>query len=106
MVGISIHAPAGGASNRMSHHYLVVKKFQFTPLREGLQTWWMKDAGKVNFNSRPCGRGFQTVMKEQENSIISIHAPAGGASGFWDLESIVYEGFQFTPLREGLHDLS
>ena len=54
---ISIHAPAGGASSiQQSGH--TVCKFQFTPLREGLQDPLTPFAFDSDFNSRPCGRGF------------------------------------------------
>ena len=57
-VSISIHAPAGGASSTTSLSFDKI----------------------INFNSRPCGRGF------------------GGTRDYIDSEKL----FQFTPLREGL----
>ena len=55
---ISIHAPAGGASSS-------------TVSISG---------GTVDFNSRPCGRGFCFLHIFLQFCYISIHAPAGGAS--------------------------
>ena len=58
MSGISIHAPARGASiYRIPHRGI-----------------------RYYFNSRPCERGFDYVGAEMSYSIISIHAPARGAS--------------------------
>ena len=76
--GISIHAPARGAT-LSAPASLGGGKFQFTPLREGRRCV----TGCCKFSSR-----------------ISIHAPARGATpqgnaGAYSLT------FQFTPLREG-----
>ena len=57
--------------------------FQFTPLREGRQLC-IKGLCRptVDFNSRPCGRGDGTLLEREETLLkISIHAPAGGATG-------------------------
>ena len=56
---------------------------------------------KTYFNSRPCERGFHTDRNPQLHLLISIHAPARGASGIQS-SSRICELFQFTPLREGL----
>ena len=101
-IHISIHAPARGASlaSRNSARH---RRFQFTPLREGLHL-----AGHTS----------------KYTKTISIHAPARGASrlpnlnlellpyfysrpcerGFasGDNSSCLSVEFQFTPLREGL----
>ena len=99
---ISIHAPAGGATER----YLSVQ--------------WRQ----TYFNSRPCGRGdvaapvvvriegqFQfTPLREGRRDAdallvavqtISIHAPAGGATDAKYSATLLIPKFQFTPLREG-----
>ena len=100
-LGISIHAPAGGATTTA---WEVVKQivFQFTPLREGRQRLrkrqrppWLFQFTPLRegrpcpaiatahpaayFNSRPCGRG--DACRDSENEASSV--------------------FQFTPLREG-----
>ena len=77
----------------------------------------------MNFNSRPCERGFYDAGGKDMEMWISIHAPARGASytyyphGFTSeisihapargasynpSDSITNVSFQFTPLREGL----
>ena len=56
-------------------------RFQFTPLREGRRTVLPFSLCVKYFNSRPCGRGDE--KQEDGNwleSVISIHAPAGGAT--------------------------
>ena len=99
--GISIHAPAGGAtpsSGRIAQLYL----FQFTPLREGRQKLRvstqrlplfqftpLREGRRIdldrhfchgfNFNSRPCGRGDAVGVEHIGAALL----------------------FQFTPLREG-----
>ena len=54
---ISIHAPARGAT--LSGGALgAFRQFQFTPLREGRRAGQDPDGGgRMNFNSRPCERG-------------------------------------------------
>ena len=79
--------------------------FQFTPLREGLPIEAFFSLHGMYFNSRPCERGFEKKQNPFKESVISIHAPARGAS-------LVNQGveedylFQFTPLREGLQQKS
>ena len=80
---ISIHAPAGGASNHFRRFFL-----------DGSY-----------FNSRPCGRGFVGRCVAWSPVSISIHAPAGGASSEGVAKGIESK-FQFTPLREGLPESS
>ena len=58
LISISIHAPAGGATEYNENR-----------------------GDEIYFNSRPCGRG--DAYKDIERNglyIISIHAPAGGAT--------------------------
>ena len=52
------------------------------------------------FNSRPCERGDQKCGAAAGQSLISIHAPARGATQPPDPASR-RDAFQFTPLREG-----
>ncbi len=80
------------------------KKLEFllTPLREGRQEARKAPVGRVHFYSRPCGRGDDQLQKVQlcrghfysrpcgrgdaeefkqlDESDISTHAPAGGAT--------------------------
>ena len=57
--GISIHAPAGGATAVAAESTEARPKFQFTPLREGRRS---------------------TRNGRDQLRLISIHAPAGGAT--------------------------
>ena len=119
---ISIHAPARGASIALFQS-IPEYTFQFTPLREGLrpahavpypllhfnsrpcERGFRIPVGRIwihfNFNSRPCERGFSTISPYISGIMISIHAPARGASED-SSHTGLEDGFQFTPLREGL----
>ena len=81
--------------------FLFQLQFQFTPLREGLQTVTGPQLKVLHFNSRPCERGFPDALLAPESPLISIHAPARGASWLWQV-NLLRQVFQFTPLREGL----
>ena len=79
---ISIHAPAGGATSfreSLKQGWL----FQFTPLREGrraLALWGAKTC-KREFQFTPLREGRQLHRAFfQRQVVISIHAPAGGAT--------------------------
>ena len=76
---ISIHAPARGATSsyRAAGHWM--RRFQFTPLREGRRPLWGGCGPPRYFNSRPCERG-----------------DAMSPTPSWGPRL-----FQFTPLREG-----
>ena len=125
-IQISIHAPARGASIRKGRKMWPVL-FQFTPLREGLQSNANKISSGIHFNSRPCERGFPSCSGILPGKNISIHAPARGASKkpLWTSSACQISihapargaslpacrqlneefQFQFTPLREGLRYL-
>ena len=77
---ISIHAPARGASILQYPNQTGLSLFQFTPLREGLPTDLPLEERRMNFNSRPCERGFTVLHVKKDLLLISIHAPARGAS--------------------------
>ena len=124
---ISIHAPAIGASIVICD-ILIDVVFQFTPLREGFLINMQKLDQETDFNSRPCERGFQELQIHSVFFPISIHAPARGASNdsirtherIYNFNSRPCErgfnsssgtsswpfSFQFTPLREGLHQVT
>ena len=102
---ISIHAPARGASVMCRVLTKLKREFQFTPLREGLLNSIIFSSYPVNFNSRPCERGFAEAEHCIIGHPISIHAPARGASISFCCDMVVVCLFQFTPLREGLPDL-
>ena len=99
---ISIHAPARGATI-YQRFLLLIFLFQFTPLREGRPVPGGKSAGRLpNFNSRPCERGDSRIWPRRSSGpyfnsrpcergdawphlasltkLISIHAPARGAT--------------------------
>ena len=100
---ISIHAPARGASTSV---HLLTRNFPISihaPAR-GASVFIYSLLKYFNyFNSRPCERGFYLEFLDQYNDQISIHAPARGASHEY-LKGTANTLFQFTPLREGLHD--
>ena len=60
---------------------LLPATFLLTPLREGRHEPLAEGIVRVNFYSRPCGRG-DTVIFLPVAAVISIstHAPAGGAT--------------------------
>ena len=119
---ISIHAPPRGATADVQRIIAALRRFQFTPLREGRQalfsyistqkisihapprgaTAWRADATPAHyFNSRPSARG-DCIRRVTSSGVmdISIHAPPRGATPTSILISRQSE-FQFTPLREG-----
>ena len=104
------------------------EEFQFTPLREGRPAperaeiispaisihapprgatagYYGNGAWVLDFNSRPSARGDRAKLEKIIKLLISIHAPPRGATGYGLLYSW-QEIFQFTPLREGRHNLS
>ena len=119
---ISTHAPAGGATTtqtarRQNGAFLLTPlregrlagcrrirrsaRFLLTPLREGRHRKHAIFDRKLDFYSRPCGRGDASRKWSAPLPIlISTHAPAGGAtiSNNGSSELVV---FLLTPLREG-----
>ena len=80
--------------------------FQFTPLREGRPLYvHLILPARVHFNSRPCERGDFFARPLFHSFIISIHAPARGATALTVENGLVHRQFQFTPLREGRRQL-
>jgi len=100
---VSIHAPARGATTDADADLLDEALFQSTPLREGRRSCGGISPGLRSFNPRPCARGdcgdpplflplfgFQsTPLREgrpgapgdrQQQALVSIHAPARGAT--------------------------
>jgi len=98
---ISIHAPARGATLFRGLCIRFASIFQSTPLREGRPhpNIWL--SVRIIFQSTPLreGRPKQRIIC-QKILVISIHAPARGATTTWPLN---FGGatFQSTPLREG-----
>ena len=76
--------------------------FQFTPLREGRRAACAPADALHHFNSRPCGRGdLPPVHHGQREKRISIHAPAGGATGDHDKTRLGQDHFNSRPCGRG-----
>ncbi len=100
-ITISIHAPPRGATRYTVNGLLSVKKFQFTPLREGRLEMKRRKGGTVSFQFTPLREGRRDVHGHgHRQEPISIHAPPRGATAFYFPFCRGYK-FQFTPLREG-----
>ena len=97
---ISIHAPAGGATDLMNP-INTVNLFQFTPLREGRRKERNGNGlGRPISIHAPAGGATVNIDPLGGEGLISIHAPAGGATA--RLAGLFAPTiFQFTPLREG-----
>ena len=97
---VSIHAPARGAT--VDHDsWAVLKEFQSTPPREGRRDTQTTSALSIMFQSTPPREGRRiTRLKCNKIYIVSIHAPARGATHSIRLGFEGYE-FQSTPPREG-----
>ena len=78
---ISIPAPARGATMREVVILYIPLAFQFPPLREGRPTWRVVRHPFFYFNSRPCARGDVIADEFRDVFLISIPAPARGATG-------------------------
>ena len=79
---ISIHAPAGGASQGGCGGTAFCTISIHAPAGGASKTAGRCRKLPVYFNSRPCGRGFGKTFKSTMKVVISIHAPAGGASKY------------------------
>ena len=78
--------------------------FLLTPLREGRHSpRTSKNSTATYFYSRPCGRGDPLPGLYCENTLISSHAPAGGATICAIVVRDSLPAFLLTPLREGRH---
>ena len=72
--------PCERGFEQATNEALLESVFQFTPLREGLRIVRHIGYCHIDFNSRPCERGFLAIYKNFSQILISIHAPARGAS--------------------------
>jgi len=79
MENVSIHAPARGATLPPAFDKLIIT-FQSTPLREGRQNRMPKPRPVASFNPRPCARGDEIICSLVHTWLVSIHAPARGAT--------------------------
>ena len=100
---ISIHAPARGASTPCANAVASYIYFNSRPCERGFRNVHESITCRCYFNSRPCERGFNVWNIFGDWIAISIHAPARGASVASDTKVPYSLLFQFTPLREGLH---
>ena len=122
LMPISIHAPARGATPAGAKAVLAVQNFNSRPCERGDGLRAGQDFIQHYFNSRPCERGDLPLLLYIVLPVISIHAPARGATLCHDCLMDVAEisihapargatrgrgaggamcAFQFTPLREG-----
>ena len=102
---ISTHAPAGGATwmNRSYKGGGLI--FLLTPLREGrLYRWYRKNGcGEISTHA-PAGGATWDGQRFLVLGTISTHAPAGGATGAGQAGEKLWCEFLLTPLREGRRD--
>ena len=80
---VSIHAPAWGAtlSTPISNTGL---RFQSTPPHGGRPSEWVSTLTWMCFNPRPRMGGDRTKSASEAAGIVSIHAPAWGATPFFE----------------------
>jgi len=76
---VSIHAPARGAT-RSSVSGSTPMRFQSTPLHEGRLAASDIQCVFTRFNPRPCTRGDAGLHHRVDLRVVSIHAPARGAT--------------------------
>ena len=102
---ISIHAPPRGATGFKEAQAHTIKIFQFTPLREGRRRHaaGSREAHCISIHAPPRGA---TCIENLLHTVrdISIHAPPRGATSVNEKKPPL-EKFQFTPLREGRHEI-
>ena len=100
-IRISTHAPAGGATSSECLRKTRRINFYSRPCGRGDRGCDEKRKRNKDFYSRPCGRGdASTASPSARTASISTHAPAGGAT--WrNAESPSVGVFLLTPLREG-----
>ena len=119
---VSIHAPARGAtfhivksSSPILFQFTPLREgrpddypelaeavgFQFTPLREGRHIVCLFHLLLLSFNSRPCERGDQAFWHCIYLSIVSIHAPARGATAAASCKETTLRCFNSRPCERG-----
>ena len=78
---VSIHAPARGATLHRSKLRLLSSCFNPRPCTRGDLRWRGIPAVRHSFNPRPCTRGDLDKVKHiPDEAVVSIHAPARGAT--------------------------
>jgi len=74
----------------------LIDRFQSTPLREGRLLSLLTSPRHTRFNPRPCARGDAIKgLEESIQPVVSIHAPARGAT-------FLFQG-QFAPSKVSIH---
>ena len=102
--GVSIHAPAGGATLFLFSLFVFFRWFQSTRPRGARPVITDKLRNTICFNPRARG-GRDTLHRAdalQDN--VSIHAPAGGATSFFSLHFLRKIGFN--PRARGGRDVN
>ena len=102
---ISIHAPPRGATLLLEFSCLHTQ-FQFTPLREGRRSLLFIAPAPMYFNSRPSARGDHAQFVDACLYYYFNSRPSARGDAYCSPLSFPATKFQFTPLREGRHDVS
>ncbi len=100
--GVSIHAPAWGATERESER-LRQELFQSTPPHGGRHLKGIFKYVAMVFQSTPPHGGRRQVVTRMHPGMVSIHAPAWGATALWLTSLSVIPSFQSTPPHGGRH---
>jgi len=100
LIGVSIHAPARGATIRTAPISSMSSGFNPRPCARGDSVAAFSASMMTGFNPRPCARGDPGLLQECRRHKVSIHAPARGATPT-NSTLIPRMEFQSTPLREG-----
>ncbi len=100
IIDVSIHAPTRGATNHFNA-FLLVLRFQSTPLHEGRPRPPSRQHPSRRFNPRPYTRG--DINRTTTNIDVLRFNPRPYTRGDFDLVSFVLYKIQFqsTPLHEG-----
>ncbi len=96
---VSIHAPAWGATPPTAT-VTTAKGFQSTPPRGGRLRWLTQYSTSQCFNPRPRVGGDSVAPGPIPPGCVSIHAPAWGATA-WEMRKLFQLMFQSTPPRGG-----
>jgi len=79
---VSIHAPARGATSTVCMGCAVRLCFNPRPCARGDLRWLIGSGHCLCFNPRPCARGDTGLIFTCRNCDVSIHAPARGATRY------------------------
>ena len=96
---VSIHAPAQGATKPL-FQLRSMAQFQSTPPRRGRRDGMSIESRIVSFNPRPRAGGDSTLSGGSIQHVVSIHAPAQGATETFHIFDNQNK-FQSTPPRRG-----